>query len=99
MCRARRSLPVRRPLSGESGQEVADLLLARNQIGKRQVGLDRVVVTAAGASSGHVSGVGELGDDAVGGALGDPDRLADLAEADAGVMLDMLSADYYGDIL
>jgi hypothetical protein len=72
----------------EDGQEVADLLLAGERVGEGQVGLDRVVVAAAVALARDVVGGGELGDDAVRGAFGDPDRLADLAQADAGVVRD-----------
>jgi hypothetical protein len=52
------------------------------------VGLDRVLVAAAVALAGDVAGGGELADDAVGGAFGDPDRLADVAQADARVVGD-----------
>ncbi len=72
-------------LSGEEGEEVVDLLLAGERVGEGQVGLDRVVVAAAVASTGDIAGGGELGDDPGRGAFGDPDRLADFAQADAGV--------------
>src|SRR5690242_20334995 len=38
---------------------------------KRQVGLDLVAVAAAVLVLDHIPGLGEIGDDAVGGALGD----------------------------
>jgi len=74
--------------SGEDCEEVADLLLAGERIGQRQVGLDGVVVAAPVAPARDVAGVGELDDDPVRGAFGDPDRLADLPQADARVMRD-----------
>jgi hypothetical protein len=52
------------------------------------VGLDRVVVAAAVAPARDVAGGDQLGDDPVCSAFGDPDRLADLAQAHAGVMRD-----------
>jgi hypothetical protein len=75
-------------LSGEDGQKVPDLLLAGERVGEGQVGLDRVVVAAAVAGTRDVAGGGELDHDPVRGAFCDPDRLADLAQADARVMRD-----------
>lgn len=77
-----------RRLSAKDGQQVADVLSAGKRVGEGQVGLDRVVVTAAVARAGYVAGGGEFDDDSVGGAFSDPDRPADLAQADPGVVSD-----------
>src|SRR2546429_9480493 len=69
-------------------EELADLSGPGEPIGHGKVGLDRVVVAAAVALARDVPGGGEVADDAMGGALGDPDRLADLAQADAGILGD-----------
>lgn len=69
-------------------QQVADPLLAGESVWNREVGLDRVVIATPDAPAGKVADVGELGDDPVGGALGDSDRIADLAQADAWVARD-----------
>jgi len=43
------------------------------------VGVDRVVVALADSLAGDVAGGGELGDDVVRGAFGDPDLVANVA--------------------
>ena len=48
--------------------------------------MDQVGVAATGALACDVARVGELGDDAVCGSFGDPDALADVAQADAGLI-------------
>jgi hypothetical protein len=63
----------------KESQKIADALFPRQWIGDRQVGLDRVPVASPHAAAGDVPGVGKLADDAVGGALRDPNRVADLA--------------------
>lgn len=73
---------------GEDGEEVADALLVGELVGEWLVGVDCVVVAAAVAFARDVAAVGELGDDVVGGAFGDPDAVADLAQADLGVSRD-----------
>jgi hypothetical protein len=45
----------RSTLSGEEGQEIADLPFAGERVGQGQVGLDRVVVAAAVALAGDVA--------------------------------------------
>jgi hypothetical protein len=70
---------------GDDVQEVAYRLLTGDWVGERQVGLDRVVVAAAPALARDVAGRGKLADDAVRGALCDADRLADLAQTNAGI--------------
>src|SRR4051812_23313325 len=79
---------ARRSASTQNVEELADLSRAGERIGHGKVGLDRVAVAAAVALAGYVAGGDEIADDAVGGALGDPDRLADLAQADAGGLRD-----------
>jgi hypothetical protein len=76
----------RRVMSGDDCEQVADALAAGERVGDGALGLDRVVVAAAHAPPGDVAGVRELADDAVRGALGDPDRFADVAQAGAGVL-------------
>ena len=70
--------------AGEDREQVADLLVAGKCIGERQLGVDHVGVASADALAGDVAGVGELGNDAVGGSFGDPDTLTDVAQTDAG---------------
>lgn len=52
------------------------------------MGLDRVAVASPHSPAGDVAGVGQFTDDAVGSAFGDPDRVADLTQADARIMCD-----------
>ena len=52
------------------------------------MGVDCVVVAASVSLARDVAGVGELDHDPVRGALGDPDPLADVAQADARVACD-----------
>ena len=66
-------------------EQVADVLVARDRVRKRKVGVDRVVVAAPVALARDVAGVGELGDDPMRGPLGDTDALADVAQANSGV--------------
>lgn len=73
---------------GEDGQDVADALLVGELVGEWLVGVHCVVVAAAVAFARDVAAVGEFGDDVVGGALGDPDAVADLAQTDPGVLRD-----------
>ena len=69
----------------EHRQQVADLLIARDGVGQRQLRAQRVVVAPAPALAREVAVGDELADDAVRGALGDPHQVADVAQADAGV--------------
>src|SRR5205085_11007366 len=69
-------------------QDLADGGLAGGRLPERLVGLDLVAVTPALLLLDDVAGLGEVGDDAVGAALGDPDPLGDVAQPDAGVMGD-----------
>ena len=58
---------------------------ACDRVREWEVGVDRVVVAAAVSVACDVTGVGELGDDSMRGPFGDPDALADVAQANAGV--------------
>src|SRR2546423_14616416 len=78
----------RRSASIEKLEELADLPLAGKRIGDGKVGLDGVPAAAAVALARDVVGGGEVADDAVGGAFGYPDRLAELAQTDAGILGD-----------
>jgi hypothetical protein len=60
-------------------RDLADPLLRSERIGERERGVDRIAIAAADPLAVHVSGVGELVHDSVGGAFGDPNRLPDLA--------------------
>src|SRR5205085_791756 len=79
---------VPRSASGEKLEELADPSRAGERIGDRTVGLDRVVAAAGTAFARDEAGGGEVADDAVDGALGDPDRLAELAQPDPRVLRD-----------
>ena len=45
------------------------------------VGVDGVVVSTTGPLALHVAGFDQVGDDALGGSLGDSDALADITES------------------
>jgi hypothetical protein len=49
------------------------------------VRIDRVMVAAPDPSASYVAGGAQLRDDPVRGPLGDPDAIADVAQADAGI--------------
>jgi hypothetical protein len=80
--------PTLRGRCGADGEKVADASAAGESVWQRQVDLDRVVVATSDASARDVSGAAEFADDSVCGAFGDLDRLADLAETQAGVVSD-----------
>jgi len=56
------------------------------RVWKWEVGVDEVGIAATRALACDVAGIGELGDDAVGGSFGDPDALTDVAQADPGLI-------------
>ena len=68
--------------------QLADILLAGVRVGKRNVSVDLVLVAATVSLAGDVAGGGQLSDDAMGGPFGDPDLVADLAQANAGIVGD-----------
>jgi EmrB/QacA subfamily drug resistance transporter len=73
---------------GPEGEEVADLASAGERIWQGQVGLDGIAVASAVTLAGDVASGYELDDDAVGGSFGDPDRVAEFAQPDLGVVRD-----------
>ena len=67
---------------------MSDVLVAGDRIMDREVGVDRVLVATPVPFSRDVSGVGQLDDDPVRGALGDPHPVTDLTQANAGIIGD-----------
>ena len=57
--------------AGEEGKDLTDGGFLAEGLRQRHVGLDLVAVAAAVLVLHYVAGFGEIGDDAVGGALGD----------------------------
>jgi len=55
-------------------------------VSHRVFAVDRVSVTASGTGGLHVTGFGQVGDDALRGPLRDSDACSDVAEADLGVV-------------
>jgi hypothetical protein len=55
----------------EQGQDLADGAYPASGVGQRQVRLDLVAVAAPVLVLDHVAGLGQVGNDAVSGALGD----------------------------
>jgi hypothetical protein len=76
---------VRRSLVEQDPQQIAHLMLLGQGMGERQLGLDLVAVSSPLPLTYHVALVDQLGDDSVGGALGDPNGCGDFAEPDARV--------------
>ncbi len=72
----------------EDAEEVADLDIAPTGKTQARVGLDGVDVAAAGALAVKVTGVDEVGDEALCRAFGDPDGLGDVAHPDVWVIGD-----------
>jgi hypothetical protein len=72
----------------EDGKELSDSLGAGESVGEPQIAMDRVMVSTAVARAGDVAGRNELVDDPVRGSLSDPDAVADLAQANAGIVRD-----------
>jgi len=75
-------------LAHQDGQDVADGGLASHGIGQREVGLDLVAVAAAVFLLDHVSGLGQVRDDPVRAALGDPQIGGDVPQSHARVLGD-----------
>jgi hypothetical protein len=87
--------PVLRPapglapaLPGQDLEQIADLPLLDQGMTQRQVGEHLVVVAPALALAPHVALFDQLGEDLVGAALGDADRVGDVAQAHPGVVCD-----------
>jgi hypothetical protein len=64
---------------GEQGDDLADGWLPGAWLGYRQVSLDLVTVAASVLLRDHVAGLGQVGDDAVGAALGNAQAGRDVA--------------------
>ena len=75
-------------LADEQLEELADLALLGERMTKRQLRPHLVVVAPALALAHQVALVDQLGDDPVGGSLGDADGGRDVAQANAGVASD-----------
>src|SRR5579863_5872445 len=73
----------------EQGDDLADGRLPGAGPGYRQVRLDLVAVAAAVLLRDHVAGLGQVGDDAVGAALGDTQAGRDVAQSRAWVAGDV----------
>ena len=79
--------PLRLGTHGLRGRRDPDAALP-DRLRERQVGLDLVAVAAAVLLLDDVPGLGEIGDDAVGGALGDARPGRDVAQPHARVVGD-----------
>ena len=71
---------------GEQGDDLADGRLPGAWLGYRQVSLDLVPVAATVPLRDHVAGVGQVGNDAVGAALGDAQAGRDVPQSCARVV-------------
>ena len=67
-------------LAGEEAEQLADGGLLAGRPGQREVGLDLVAIAAAFSLLDHVAGLGEVGDDGAGAALGDAQGGCDVAQ-------------------
>jgi hypothetical protein len=74
--------------AGKKGQDFADGAFVPGGFWQRQVRLDLVAVAAAFLLLDHVAGLGQVGDDAVGAALGDAQADRDVAQAHPRVVCD-----------
>jgi hypothetical protein len=77
-----RESTVVRSVPAEEVEQRADLQAELGRVAHLLLAVDRVVVASADAADADVAGVGEVGDDFLGGPLGDPDLLGDVAESD-----------------
>jgi hypothetical protein len=74
--------------AGQEGQDLADAAFPATGFGERQVSPDLVTVGAAVLVLDDVPGFGEIGDDLMGGALGDARPGRDVAQLHARVVGD-----------
>ena len=72
----------------EDVEHLADRAFLGDGFWERKMRLDLVAVAAAVLVLDHVAACGEVGDDAVGAALGDVQRRGDVAQAHPGVVGD-----------
>ena len=68
-------------LAGEEVEQLADGGLLAGRPGQQEAGLDLVAVAAAFSLLGRVAGLGEVGDDGAGAALGDAQGGRDVAQS------------------
>jgi hypothetical protein len=73
---------------GQKFKQLPDILIASDRVGERQVTVDRVVVAPAVSLAADVPGSVELRDDAVRGALGDPQMATDVDQTHARIASD-----------
>jgi hypothetical protein len=78
-------------VAGQDGEDFADGRFLAGGFGQREVGLDLVTVAAAVFLLDHVTGFGQVGDDAVGAAFGDAQAGRDDAQPRARVTRDASS--------
>jgi hypothetical protein len=71
--------------SGQKVQDSADGLVPAGELGEGQMALDHIAVPTTFLALLEVAGVGQLGDDGVGPALGNGQGHGDIAQADLGV--------------
>ena len=69
-------------------QQIADFSILDERMSQGELGLDLVAVPAAVPLAQHVALLHQLGQDPVGGALGDPDRRGDVSQANARIVGD-----------
>ena len=65
----------------EESKEFADVVALLGGVAHGDVGVDAIAVSAADSFAHDVAGFDQVGDDALGGSLGDSDALADITES------------------
>jgi hypothetical protein len=70
----------------EEVQEIPDLVAQLGDVAHREVAPDRVRIAAAATGSLDVAGFDEVGEDPLGRALGDPDPVGHVAQANVRVL-------------
>ena len=70
-------------------QQLAQGVARESGVAQVLVAVDRVLVAAADALAGEVALLDQLGDELVGGALGDADGVGDLTESGVAVLVDV----------
>lgn len=81
---AAQSVTIQR-CAGEESEDFADGRLPAGGLRQRHVGLDLIAVAAAVFVLHHVASFGEIGDDAMGAALGDTQAVRDVTQPDPGI--------------
>jgi hypothetical protein len=72
-------------LLAEHTEDLTDSVLALERMSQRKVGVKLIAVSSPVAVAVKIAGVNEVGDDPLGGALGDPDACGDVTKPNAGV--------------